>query len=34
MNRINAAKRDKEAAMEEGEANKIKIIKEAEAEAE
>ena len=26
MNRINAAKRDKEAAMEEGEANKIKII--------
>jgi regulator of protease activity HflC (stomatin/prohibitin superfamily) len=34
MNRINAAKRDKEAAMEEGEAKKIKIIKEAEAEAE
>jgi regulator of protease activity HflC (stomatin/prohibitin superfamily) len=34
MNRINAAKRDKEAALEEGEAKKIKIIKEAEAEAE
>lgn len=34
MNRINAAKRDKEAAFEEGEAKKIKIIKEAEAEAE
>ncbi len=34
MNRINAAKREKEAAMEEGEAKKIKIIKEAEAEAE
>jgi len=34
MNRINAAKRDKEAAHEEGEAKKIKIIKEAEAEAE
>jgi len=34
MNRINAAKREKEAALEEGEAHKIKIIKEAEAEAE
>lgn len=34
MNRINAAKREKEAASEEGEAKKIKIIKEAEAEAE
>lgn len=34
MNRINAAKREKEAALEEGEARKIKIIKEAEAEAE
>lgn len=34
MNRINAAKREKEAAEEEGEANKIKIIKQAEAEAE
>lgn len=34
MNRINAAKREKEAAFEEGEAKKIKIIKEAEAEAE
>lgn len=34
MNRINAAKRDKEAAHEEGESKKIKIIKEAEAEAE
>lgn len=34
MNRINAAKRDKEAAHEEGEAKKIKIIKEAEADAE
>lgn len=34
MNRINAAKRDKEAAMEEAEAQKIKIVKEAEAEAE
>ncbi len=34
MNRINAAKRDREAALEEGEGNKIKIIKEAEAEAE
>lgn len=34
MNRINAAKREKEAASEEGEAMKIKIIKEAEADAE
>jgi regulator of protease activity HflC (stomatin/prohibitin superfamily) len=34
MNRINAAKRDREAAHEEGEAAKIMIIKEAEAEAE
>lgn len=34
MNRINAAKRDKEAAMEQAEAQKIKIVKEAEAEAE
>lgn len=34
MNRINAAKRDREAALEEGEGNKIKIIKGAEAEAE
>ncbi len=34
MNRINAAKRDREAALEEGEGRKIKIIKEAEAEAE
>jgi len=34
MNRINAAKRDKEAALEEAEGHKIKIIKEAEAEAE
>lgn len=34
MNKINAAKRDKEAAKEEAEANKIKIVKEAEAEAE
>jgi regulator of protease activity HflC (stomatin/prohibitin superfamily) len=34
MNRINAAKRDKEAAMEEAEAKKIRIVKEAEAEAE
>lgn len=34
MNRINAAKRDKEAALEEGEGAKIIIIKEAEAEAE
>lgn len=34
MNRINAAKREKEAALEEAEAKKIKIVKEAEAEAE
>lgn len=34
MNRINAAKRDREAALEEGEGLKIKIIKEAEADAE
>jgi len=34
MNRINAAKRDREAAHEEGEAQKIMIVKEAEAEAE
>lgn len=34
MNRINAAKRDREAAYEEGEAQKIMIVKEAEAEAE
>ncbi|MDG1840949.1 MAG: SPFH domain-containing protein [Crocinitomicaceae bacterium] len=34
MNHINAAKRDREAAIEEGEAEKIKIIKEAEAQAE
>jgi regulator of protease activity HflC (stomatin/prohibitin superfamily) len=34
MNRIKAAKRDREAALEEGEGNKIKIIKAAEAEAE
>jgi regulator of protease activity HflC (stomatin/prohibitin superfamily) len=34
MNRINAAKRDREAALEEGEGKKIKIINEAEAEAE
>ncbi len=34
MNRINAAKRDREAALEEAEGKKIKIIKEAEAEAE
>ena len=34
MNRINAAKREKEAALEEAEAKKIRIIKEAEAEAE
>jgi regulator of protease activity HflC (stomatin/prohibitin superfamily) len=31
---VNAAKRDREAAIEEGEAEKIKIIKEAEAQAE
>lgn len=34
MNRINAAKREKEAALEEAEAKKIRIVKEAEAEAE
>jgi len=34
MNRINAAKRDREAAHEEGEAQKIIIVKQAEAEAE
>jgi len=34
MNRINAAKREKEAALEEAEANKIRIVKKAEAEAE
>ena len=34
MNRINAAKRDKEATLEEAEGNKIRIVKEAEAEAE
>jgi regulator of protease activity HflC (stomatin/prohibitin superfamily) len=34
MNRINAAKRDREAAEEEGEAQKIMIVKQAEAEAE
>lgn len=34
MNRINAAKRDREAAQEEGEAQKIIIVKQAEAEAE
>ena len=34
MNRINAAKRDKEAALEEAEASKITIVKEAEADAE
>lgn len=34
MNRINAAKRDKEAALEDAEAKKINIVKEAEAEAE
>ena len=34
MNRINAAKRDRQAAHEEGEAQKIIIIKQAEAEAE
>ncbi len=34
MNRINAAKREKEAAFEEAEANKIRIVKRAEAEAE
>jgi regulator of protease activity HflC (stomatin/prohibitin superfamily) len=34
MNRINAAKRDKEAALEEAEAEKITIVKKAEADAE
>ena len=34
MNRINAAKRDKYAALEEAEAKKIQIVKEAEADAE
>tara|TARA_B100001287_G_scaffold270578_1_gene269547 strand:- start:50 stop:991 length:942 start_codon:yes stop_codon:yes gene_type:complete len=34
MNRINAAKRDREAAYEDGEAKKIMIVKQAEAEAE
>ncbi len=34
MNRINAAKREREAALEEAEAGKIRIVKEAEAEAE
>ena len=34
MNRINAAKRDKEATMEEAEAAKIRIVKAAEADAE
>lgn len=34
MNRINAAKRDKEAALEEAEGEKIKVVKNAEAEAE
>lgn len=34
MNRINAAKRDKEATMEEAEASKIRIVKAAEADAE
>ncbi len=34
MNRINAAKRDREAAHEDGEAKKIMIVKQAEAEAE
>jgi regulator of protease activity HflC (stomatin/prohibitin superfamily) len=34
MNRINAAKREREAALEEAEAQKIRIVKEAEAEAE
>mgnify|MGYP005988611141 CR=1 FL=1 len=34
MNRINAAKRDKEAALQEAEATKITIVKEAEADAE
>ena len=34
MNRINAAKRDKEATMEEAEASKIRVVKAAEADAE
>jgi len=34
MNRINAAKRDKDAALQEAEAEKIKVVKHAEAEAE
>ncbi|MEX1000632.1 MAG: SPFH domain-containing protein [Crocinitomicaceae bacterium] len=34
MNRINAAKRDKEATMEEAEAQKIRVVKAAEADAE
>jgi regulator of protease activity HflC (stomatin/prohibitin superfamily) len=34
MNRINAAKRDKEAAMEEAEGAKIRVVKAAEADAE
>lgn len=34
MNRINAAKRDKEATMENAEANKIRVVKAAEADAE
>ena len=34
MNRVNAAKRDREAAYEDGEAKKIMIVKQAEAEAE
>ena len=34
MNRINAAKRDKEAAREEAEGEKITIVKRAEADAE
>ena len=34
MNKINAAKRDKEATMEEAEANKIRVVKAAEADAE
>ena len=33
MNKINAATRDKEAAVQEAEAEKIKIVKKAEAEA-
>ena len=34
MNKINAAKRDKEATMEEAEASKIRVVKAAEADAE